>query len=112
MLFPVILVPTSATPEEITVLVAPLRSLYLRNNNTAAGDYVIITLEGRERFTLQPGEQLIIYAEDCSPESVSGKIFSRTISTFGNAANAVNIEGAYTAYVNQHMEGRTKVEIC
>jgi hypothetical protein len=112
MLFPITLVPTSATEAVVTTLVAPLRSLYLRNLNIAAGDYMVVTFEYGEIFTIQPGEQLVIYADDCSPEAVSGKIFSRTISTFGNALNPVLIEANYTAYVNQHSEGRTKVEIC
>lgn len=107
--FPVVTVATSATAAAHIQLVSPLRSLFLRNMNTAAGDYIIVTFDSGEIFRIKENEELILTAEDTSPEATAGKIFSRQIQLFGNAANPVTIQGNYTAWVPQYLQNPTPI---
>jgi len=109
--FPVVVVPTSATAARVTEILSPIRSLFFRNMNAVAGEYVIVSFEGGEIFTVGPGEVFTLRAEDTSAEAVHGKIFSRSITTLGNTLNPVIIQCNYTCYTNQHFSPRTNVVV-
>lgn len=95
---PLISVPTSATPAARLDLIGFLRTLTFTNLNNVGTDYVVVTFDSGEQYTVPPGQQLVVIAEDTSADGSSQKIVTRGITTFGNSTNPVTVEVNYTAY--------------
>lgn len=106
-----ILLPITVGARPQPTLMGYIRTLYVKNPNRVVGDDLTVRFESGEVFTIPPLGTLELNAEDCSPDSNSGKICSQSI-IFSAIGHTITPQCNYTFYsMNRIHQNLNTVEI-